>query len=158
MDKPNFHDLFDYHDHWGILTWKRASGSVKADGIAGTKDTGGYSRVIINHKSYAVHHIVWFFEHGYWPKEIDHIDRDPSNNRISNLRDVSRSDNMLNKPIQKNNTSGVKGVHFVGNGWVVQLRRKGVKTIQKKFDTKEEAVAFRKEHESSFYGECYESE
>lgn len=43
------------------------------------------------------HRVVWFLHHGYWPKEIDHINRDGRDNRIENLRDVSHHVNVMNK-------------------------------------------------------------
>lgn len=42
--------------------------------------------------------------------EIDHINRNPLDNRLENLRCVNRSENMLNKSVQKNSLSGYKGI------------------------------------------------
>lgn len=48
--------------------------------------------------SILVHRAVWAVVHGSWPKyQIDHIDRDTSNNRIENLRDVTGGVNQLNR-------------------------------------------------------------
>ena len=47
-----------------------------------------------------VHRAVWALVHGTWPNgQIDHIDRDPSNNRVENLQDVSGSINQMNRPV-----------------------------------------------------------
>ena len=50
------------------------------------------------HINISIHNIVWYLCKGYWPtKEIDHINQITKDNRIENLRDVSRSENIQNK-------------------------------------------------------------
>ena len=59
------------------------------------------------------HRLAWFFVYGEWPqKQIDHINGNKSDNRISNLRLATASQNLSNKGITKSNTSGYKGVSF----------------------------------------------
>lgn len=81
----------------GALRW-RATGEV----IRGYTDRDGYSRFKVRWLGrtfdYGAHRVVWFLHHGAWPfPEIDHINRDPSDNRIENLRCATRSDNMRNR-------------------------------------------------------------
>ena len=61
---------------------------------------------------YQYHRAVWLYTYGELPKELDHIDGDPTNNRISNLRAVTRSENMLNSvyPWKPNKDTGLPGV------------------------------------------------
>jgi HNH endonuclease len=61
-----------------------------------------------------VHRVVFALFYGYFPKEVDHINGIPSDNRPSNLREVTRSQNNMNKRMQSNNTSGYRGVYWVG--------------------------------------------
>ena len=58
------------------------------------------------------HHAVWLYNYGDLPEILDHIDGDPTNNRISNLRAVTRSENMLNSvyPWKPNKDTGLPGV------------------------------------------------
>ena len=61
----------------------------------------------------SMHRLVFFMENGRPPTyDIDHIDQNKLNNKPSNLRDVPCSENLKNKPKQKNNTSGITGVRW----------------------------------------------
>lgn len=74
------------------------------------------------------HRLIFLYHYGYLPKEIDHIDRDGFNNKIENLRDVTRSQNNLNHNVRKTNKTGIKGVY-----WHKQTRKwSGSLTINKK--------------------------
>ena len=73
------------------------------------KDSG-YESVKIDGREYYVHHLVWFYYHKRWPIEIDHIDRCKINNRIENLREVTRKENqaVLRKPVIGTDESGTE--------------------------------------------------
>lgn len=72
-----------------------------------------YDSVRIYGKVYKSHRIAWLLFYGCWPKnEIDHIDGNGLNNRITNLRDVNRHENMRNTRKTKRSVSGVCGVTF----------------------------------------------
>lgn len=81
--------------------------------------TGGIFGVI-----YKAHRVAWTIEHGMISGEIDHINGVKSDNRINNIRDVSREVNMQNKPKNRNNKSGVTGVfwHTASSGWVAKIK------------------------------------
>lgn len=59
---------------------------------------------------FKAHRVIWLMEHGEWPQVIDHIDGDPFNNRLSNLRSVSQSENAKNASLPRDNKSGRIGV------------------------------------------------
>ena len=102
--RENFH----YSPETGIL-WKRFSRYWKECGaIIG----GGYLRVGVCYKAKYVHRVAFFLMTGRWAKEIDHIDRNKSNNIWINLRECTASENKANSTKQSNNTSGYKGVHW----------------------------------------------
>ena len=108
--------LFNYDLETGVLKWRNPPGiKVKKGAHAGTK-AGKYYRIKIYGKNYRVHRIIWLYVYGYFPEnEIDHIDRNGQNNKINNLREVSRQCNMRNSKLASNSTSAVKGVSFAKN-------------------------------------------
>lgn len=86
-------------------------GRWKVDSVVGTKDKDGYIVTYMG-KYYKVHHLVWLYHHGYLPNMLDHINRNPSDNRIENLREVNKRCNSINSKLQRNNTSGIKGISW----------------------------------------------
>lgn len=83
----------------------------KNNKVAGTKTKAGYVKLQINKIPYSAHRLVWVLFNKDIPldKQIDHIDRNKSNNKIENLRLVDCIANALNKPCKQSNT-GVRGV------------------------------------------------
>jgi hypothetical protein len=131
--------LFEYQD--GKLFWKVARGGKKAGDEAGCINKLGYRRVVINGKSYFVHRIIWLYTYGEMPKEeIDHINHNRSDNRIENIRAVSRSDNAKNHPITSNNKSGCTGVSKFRNKWRAITSYNGEQIYLGLFDDKETAA------------------
>lgn len=93
--------LWRYDPESGIIYWKnihsRVSHKISPSGEAGTKDSSGRGYIIHKKARYLSYRIAWLLFYGRWPdKNIDHINGDPSDNRIINLRNVSLSDNMQN--------------------------------------------------------------
>ena len=119
-------ELFDYRSD-GFLIWKVHKASrAKIGDVAGTKVTNYYSAVSVDYQRYYTHIVIWLWHKGYMPEgEVDHINRIKSDNRIENLREVSKQCNMRNTGNQKNNRSGVKGVWSHpswGNVWRVGIK------------------------------------
>jgi len=138
--------LFEYRD--GVLYWKpramsRGRPSIKAGLIVGVDDGRGYLKVGVSKKRYYVHQIVFLMHHGFIPKCIDHVDGNPKNNSLENLRAATVSENMCNTKRSSINTSGFKGVHFNKQKlkWQAKLWFKG-KQVARIFDSKELAVEF----------------
>lgn len=74
--------------------------------------------------------------------EVDHIDRNKANNMVSNLRWVTKSENINNTPARKNNKLGEKNICKNRNGFVVHNTIDGIKK-SKYFGTLEDAVVWR---------------
>lgn len=86
--------------------------------VCGTLRKDGYVVINWNYKLHLAHRMAWLYVYGEWPtQEIDHIDLNRNNNRISNLRDVPRWVNHLNCGRQSNNTSGYIGIDRFENRW-----------------------------------------
>lgn len=109
-------ELLDYDSLTGVFTWKISrSGRGKVGHIAGCTDNAGYTRVAVDGKLYYAHRLVWLCIYGYFPEHnIDHINRNKSDNRIENLRHVTQQCNIRNTGGRRNGTSPVKGVRPVG--------------------------------------------
>ena len=121
-------DLFTYDPHTGLLVWRKTQGTARAGREAGWIHQTGYVYVGVGGKSYKAHRIVWYMHYGKPPKDLlDHIDRDPTNNRISNLRECTHAENQQNKRTYANNLSGVKGVSWYPryNKWRVRIQHRG---------------------------------
>ena len=106
-----FHEFFEYKD--GNLYWKVNRGPKALKGkIAGRIRPNKYVSVKIRElgKEFGLHRVIFCMHYGYIPRMIDHINNDPSDNRIENLRECTDSQNQWNKRINRNNTSGVKNV------------------------------------------------
>jgi hypothetical protein len=108
--------LFRYDEDAGVLI--RLSTGV-ATGVQWKKSKyHRYGWVDLQKRKRAqLHRVVFAVVHGRWPEgQIDHIDGDPTNNRIENLREVSGLENQRNMKRYTSNTSGYTGVRRTASG------------------------------------------
>lgn len=115
ITQQRLHELFDYNPEIGILINKVRRGSQHAGTQAGYLNKDGYFRININKRLYLAHRLAWLYVYGELPEYIDHINRIPTDNRISNLRPVTKKQNQENREKQANNKSGYKGVSWDTN-------------------------------------------
>ena len=146
----NFDFLFEYvryNETKGEFTWiKRPNKNIHLHTRAGTKNSAGYRVICLFGKRYLEHRLAWFFVHGEMPEhEIDHINQIRDDNRISNLRQVTRSEN------QRNKTRKDSRVDEVGIWWcrrrkryIAEITLNGKKVYQKSFKDIDEAIQQRK--------------
>jgi hypothetical protein len=102
--------------------------------------------VVLDGKYFAAHRIVWALHYNDWPRGIiDHIDGNPHNNRIDNLRDVMPQENSKNMKKHSTNTSGFSGLYFDKRKkrWVVQIMHSGGTKYFGSYKDKEEAIEAR---------------
>jgi hypothetical protein len=152
MAKPQPHpspeellDIFEYRSDGSLLWRANRSSRARAGCRAGSAHKSGYRHIKIGSKNLKEHRIVWIMHFGPIPDgyELDHIDLNRSNNKISNLRLATRSQNRANARVQRDNSLGIKGVHFFkpDRKYVAQLRHQGRRIFLGQFRTAEEAGA-----------------
>lgn len=124
MNQKKLKELLYYDEDTGIFRWKIRKQGVRINGTTGYIDKDGYNAIRIDGILYFAHRLAWLYVYGKFPKdEIDHINHTRNDNRIRNLRSVTGKENRKNKVIQKNNISGVSGVHWNKNlkKWQAQI-------------------------------------
>ncbi len=114
LTPKNIKDIFDYDHETGLLRWKINRGrNIKLGSVTGSVNSEGYLQSTFCGKKYKTHRLIFTWVNGRWPKaEIDHANGIRTDNRISNLREVSRSENRKNLRLIKTNTSGYIGVSW----------------------------------------------
>jgi hypothetical protein len=119
-----------------------------------------YIVISVENVLYRAHRLAWLWMTGEWPREfIDHINLDKHDNRFFNLRLATKSQNMANRPKQKNNSSGFKGVHHYragekyGKPWQAGIIVNKKRIYLGQFPTKELAHAAYKSAAQKFFGE-----
>jgi len=111
LTKERLREVLDYNPDTGVFTRVKSEYGKRAGDEAGTSDKDGYIRIMIDRRHYMAHRLAVFFTDGYLPEDtVDHIDRVPWHNWRLNLREATQQCQMRNCKMQKNNTSGVKGV------------------------------------------------
>jgi len=106
-------ELLHYNPETGDFTRTISRGGVMAGSIAGAFDTHGYIQIRIDRKLHLAHRLVFLYINGEFPEsQVDHVNHQRADNRIENLRQVLRQDNLQNQSLYINNSSGVSGVSW----------------------------------------------
>ena len=149
-------ELFTYDRETGIIKWNyRFSSRQRADLVAGyTSSSGGYTYIRFKGKLYYAHRIAMLLAYGFCSDglEVDHINHIRDDNRLSNLRFVTRSDNNRNKSRDSRNTTGVMGVYYqrVRRKYEARIIVDGMNIYLGEFVTLEEAAKVRKAAEIKY--------
>lgn len=134
-------ELLNYNPDTGVFTWKvRKANRLPAGSQAGWVENGRM-RIKLDDHSYLAHRLAWFYIRKKWPTaDIDHINRNALDNRIENLRDVSRAVNVRNvdRP-RRNSRSGYLGVVAHKQKFQSAICVNGKRKYLGLFDTAEEA-------------------
>ena len=151
-------ELFRYDYETGVLYWRwRINNSVPKTLEAGTQrksNSDGYLYVSVYGRIYPVHRIVMLMCYGFYGEglEVEHINHVRNDNRLFNLRFVTRSENSKNQSVSSKNTSGVTGVDFLKAKKKYRARiRVNYKSIfLGNYDTLEEAAEARRQADRKY--------
>ncbi len=151
-------ELLDYDPATGMFRWRVKRHRVKAGTVAGCLHGTGYVVISADGQIYLAHRLAWLWMTGKWPSDdIDHANLDRSDNRWSNLREATRSQNRANAPIHAHNKVRLKGVYRapakLDKPFRAEIRKDGKRYFLGYFKTKEEAHAAYGAAATSLHGE-----
>lgn len=138
----------------GVLVWRISSGSARAGKAASSVASTGYGRVKVDGVTYPSHRVVWALYHGEFPDgPIDHINGNRSDNRVSNLRRASNSQNQMNR----GSATGRKGVTWSAarGKWLARCAANGRRHHVGYFDDVESALAAYRAKAVELHGEFF---
>mgnify|MGYP003659297872 CR=1 FL=1 len=144
-------ELFDYDPETGVFTRIKSNSNRWQTGVvAGSNSSNRYKLIFISGKNHMAHRMAWLYVHGSMPDGyIDHINGIRDDNRMCNLRVVTRTENNRNRCTNKNNTSGVNGVSWCKRtkSWLVTICIKSKMKYLGRFKDKDEAIKKRRKVE-----------
>jgi hypothetical protein len=148
---------FRYDETTGNLYWKvKRSYITDLSKPISAKDSSGYIRVCTKLsgkiKNYGVHRLIWTMVYGVIPKNIDHIDGDRTNNKISNLREATHQQNMMNRKKRCDSKNTYKGTYRVKNSWIAEIWFMNKRYYLGSFKTDKEAGLAYAEAAKKFHG------
>ena len=127
LDANELRDVLYYDPGTGVFTWRGDTRNFKSGDVAGCAQGCDYRRIRINGTLYKAHRLAWLYMFGRWPVgQLDHINRNKTDNRISNLREASNSQNQANTIAR--GKSQFKGVSFSSatQKWRAGIKKNGV--------------------------------
>lgn len=139
-------EVLAYDEATGVFVWRKKRGRQAAGSVAGSPHNAGYWSIRVDGRPFLAHRLAWLYVRGDWPTEIDHINGDRSDNRIANLRQVTRQQNCRNAAMRSHNKTGVNGVAYYPRHrrFRVIMSVDGKSRYLGSFKTLEEATAVRK--------------
>lgn len=132
-------EVLNYNPETGVFTRRFSAGTRPAGSVAGYRSTDGRINISIDNINYRSHRLVWLYVHGRMSSmDIDHIDGNPSNNRLANLREVSHKVNLQNRRSPtKANELGLMGVTKNRDKFGAQIKVNGERVWLGTYDTPE---------------------
>ena len=122
---PNVWEYRDRALYWLIKCGRGVTVRHIGDKVVVKGDPLGYQYVTWRRKHYAIHRIVFLLANGWLPDCVDHIDGNPANNTIENLRAASRLQNQHNRRANAKSKTGIKNVTPHQGKWAVRFSIKG---------------------------------
>lgn len=147
--------FLEYDKDTGTLTWVYNTHKRFIGKEAGCIKPSGYRTLHIFKTVIEAHRIIWLIEYGYLPEcEIDHINGNKSDNRLSNLRMADQQKNQQNRGVRVDSEPGVKGVRLKPSGkYEARVKLTDGSRASKTFKTINEAVLWLAELRVESHGE-----
>lgn len=155
--------ILDYDPETGIFRWRERTDRAKnwntrwAGKPAGAPcGHEGQVQIRLGAALYSAHRLAWLHVTGRWPRdEIDHRNGDPRDNRLANLREATRSENMRNRHDQTRAASGYRGVRYREHHrkWEARIVLNREVVWHAYFGSAQEAAAARREKLTELYGD-----
>ena len=165
LTADDLHNLFDANYEEGTLYWKKRDESMfsskRSYSVWNARFSGkqaftanhntGYKHGLIYGKPYLAHRVLFAMKHGEWPKYVDHINGVRTDNRITNLRSVTRTENSCNASKPSSNTSGHIGVSWNNRDkrWVAFISLNKKRKALGNFINIEDAIICRQSHQNA---------
>lgn len=148
-------ELFNYDPITGKLTWKVLRQGARIGEEVGTLTPKGRVAGIDSYR-YRVSRIIWLWVYNYWPEGppnevVDHIDLNPFNNRLNNLRLQTTKQNARNRGVNINNVARTAGIKRHYEKYMARITVDGKTIYLGLFPTLEEAVEARKQAEKEYW-------
>lgn len=150
-------EILRYDPETGLFTRLTDRGGRRAGEVAGSQRKDDRRiQIYVDNRNEMAHRLAWLYMTGEWPsEEVDHRDMNPSNNRWSNLRLASHSQNAMNRTKRSDNTTGLKGVyrHYKNGKFRAAIAANKKQYHLGVFDTREEAHAAYEAAAAKLHGE-----
>jgi len=153
LTQEELKSILTYYPDTGRFIRILNNGAEKVCGYIDRQNTTGYRKISIGGVKHYAHRLAWLYMTGVFPEfDVDHIDRDGTNNKWVNLRHIERKYNCKNGSLRKSNTSGFNGVHFDKNksAWIAQIKVDGKRVRCRQFSDKCDAIMERKKWNDEF--------
>lgn len=155
INQERLKEVVSYDPEVGKILWRNPAKNFSSSTgkEAGTIGGDGYRRVMIDGRIYSCHMLAWMYIYGEFPSmRLDHINCIRDDNKIKNLREATHSQNMMNSPAPKSNSTGFKNVSRNRGGFLVCVRA-NKKSSSKWFKNLQDAAVYAESLRASMHGE-----
>jgi hypothetical protein len=156
LTQEKLREVLRYNRRNGVFTWVKNTGKKRLIGAVAGNLTKGYWEIGLFGRQYKAHRLAWLYVIGKWPpRDLDHKNQNKLDNRFSNLREATRSQNNINRSAASKYESGRIGVcwHSQSDKWRAYITVEGRQISLGLFDGIGDAISARENAEIFYYGE-----